>query len=299
LQSVFTKVSLCFEILSILNGIADNSFEISADCATLVNRADINKIKDTDIQIKTGGNYSGSPDTNPDQNNPDSSGGGRDAYVVAIQAILHDVFGENVGVDGVYGDKTRQAMRNVQNRVGVGATGSFDDDTRRAMISYIDDLIKITMHEGNTQAYKDAKGTLQELSGVTYYAKGTTGTTKGQFAITDEPWLGDELVLVPTAQGNLQYMRKGTSVIPADITKNLVEWGKISPNMANMSGVGTNLNIINNAVNKPELNLSFDSLVHVDNCSQDTIKDLEKMIDTKINQFSRQLNYSLKKVGAR
>ena len=67
---------------------------------------------------------------------------------------------------------------------------------------------------------------IKSTSGVTttMYAKGTTGTKRNQWAITDEPQFGDELVLVPTAQGNLSYMRKGTSVIPADLAANLMEW---------------------------------------------------------------------------
>lgn len=125
-----------------------------------------------------------------------------------------------------------------------------------------------------------------------YYAKGTLGTSKSGWAITDE--LGDELVLVPGANGNLSFMRKGTSVIPADITANLVEWGKLNPDMLKIGG-GTNINMISNAVNKPELNFAFDSLVHVDHCDQNTLKDLEQMVDNKINQFNKQLNYSLKR----
>ena len=125
-----------------------------------------------------------------------------------------------------------------------------------------------------------------------YYAKGTFGTKQDQWAITDE--LGDELVLVPGANGNLSFMRKGTSVVPADITANLVEWGKLNPDMLKI-GSGANINMISNAVNKPELNFAFDSLVHVDNCSQETLKDLEKMVDNKINDFSKKLNYSIKR----
>lgn len=125
------------------------------------------------------------------------------------------------------------------------------------------------------------------------FAKGTSGTKKDLMALTDE--LGDELVLVPTAQGNISYMRKGTSVIPSDISENLVEWGQLNPNMMNMSGATQGVNLMSNYISKPELNLTFDSLVHVDNCSQDTLKDLEKMVDSKINTFSRQLNYSLKR----
>ena len=141
------------------------------------------------------------------------------------------------------------------------------------------------------QTYDDPYSTLQYQK----YASGTTSTTKDQWAITDEPWLGDELVLVPTAQGNLSYMRKGTAVMPADISENLMEWGKLNPNMMNVNGIGANLNMISNAINKPNYEFSFDSLVHVDNCSQETLKDLEKMVDNKINNFSKQLNYSIKK----
>ena len=120
------------------------------------------------------------------------------------------------------------------------------------------------------------------------------GTSSDEWAITDEPWLGDELTMYATPEGKLSYMRAGSTVIPADITANLVEWGKLNPDMMKVGG-GANVNMISNAVIKPELNFEFDSLVHVDNCSQETLKDLEKMIDNKINQFNKQLNYSLKR----
>jgi hypothetical protein len=84
--------------------------------------------------------------------------------------------------------------------------------------------------------------------------------------------------------------------MPADISANLVEWGKLNPNMMDMN-VGAGVNLMSNYVSKPEVNLAFDSLVHVDHCDQDTLRDLEKMVDTKINQFGKQLNYSLKRVG--
>lgn len=127
------------------------------------------------------------------------------------------------------------------------------------------------------------------------YAKGTMGTKQDQWAITDESWLGEEITLAAGKHGQLQYLKKGSAVLPADISANLVEWGKLNPNMMNLSNAGANVNMINNAVSKPELNLSFDSLVHVDNCSQETLKDLEKMVDTKITQFNKQLNQSLRR----
>ena len=131
-------------------------------------------------------------------------------------------------------------------------------------------------------------------AGYSYYAKGTTGISHDEWAITDEPQFGDELVLVPGKDGNLSFMRKGTGVVPADLTANLMEWGQFTPDSFNLGG-GVNVNMINNAVIKPQYDFSFDSLVHVDHCDQGTLKDLEKMVDNKIDKFSKDLNYSLKR----
>jgi hypothetical protein len=177
----------------------------------------------------------------------------------------------NIGQDGYYGPSTESAMRDyIKNKWQANNKGW----------SYIGQAI---------QKYL-------AMLPTSYYAKGTMGTSRDEWAITDE--IGDELVLVPGANGNLSFMRKGTSVVPADITANLVEWGKLNPDMLKIGG-GANINMISNAVTKPELNFEFDSLVHVDNCSQETLKDLEKMVDNKINQFSKQMNYAIKRIGGR
>ena len=90
-------------------------------------------------------------------------------------------------------------------------------------------------------------------------------------------------------------MRKGTSVVPADITKNLVEWGQLDPNMVTSSGVGANINIINSAVNKPEIKLDIENFLRCDNVSQDALPELEKFVNEKMNNLVKQLNYGLKK----
>lgn len=126
-----------------------------------------------------------------------------------------------------------------------------------------------------------------------YYAKGTLGTKKDEWAITDEPQYGDELVLVPGANGNLSFMRKGTSVVPADITENLMEWGQLSPN-TDMSSAVQGINIMTNYVNKPEVKLEFENLLHIDNCSQDSIKDVEKIVTEQLDKFTRKLNTNLR-----
>lgn len=144
------------------------------------------------------------------------------------------------------------------------------------------------------ESYSFPKGTTY----YKYYAKGTTGTTRDEWAITDEPKLGDELVLVPGKDGNLSFMRKGTGVVPADLTANLMEWGQFTPESMNLGG-GVNVNMINNAVNKPEFNFAFDALVKAENITEETLPAVKKLVTQELNRFTKELNYALKGKGAR
>lgn len=164
-------------------------------------------------------------------------------------------------------------------------------------------LTRVAMNQDGSSIYGFAAGTNNfkynpNPQGSTHkimaFAKGTLGTKRDQWALTDETQYGDELVLIPGKDGNLSFMRKGTSVVPADLTANLMEWGQFTPDSMNLGG-GVNVNMINNAVMKPQYDFHFDSLVHVDHCDQNTIKDLEKMVDNKIDKFSKDLNYSIKR----
>lgn len=128
---------------------------------------------------------------------------------------------------------------------------------------------------------------------VRQYAKGTTGTTRDEWAITDEPKFGDELVLVPGKDGNLSFVRKGTGIVPADMTQKLFELAQIpTSDLMNKSLTAIVPNITKNDF-KNEFN--FESLVHVDTVDSDTLPKLEKMVDKKIDDFSKALNYSLKR----
>ena len=131
-----------------------------------------------------------------------------------------------------------------------------------------------------------------------YYAKGTTGTKRDEFAITDEPQFGDELILVPGKDGNLSFMRKGTGVVPADLTANLMEWGRFTPDSMNLGG-GVNVNMINNAVNKPEFNFTFDALVKAERIDENTLPEVKKFVQQEINNLVRQMNYAIKGKGGR
>ena len=147
---------------------------------------------------------------------------------------------------------------------------------------------------GRTIGWSIPKGTWF----YTKNAKGTTGTKRDEWGLTDEPQFGDELVLIPTPQGNLSYMRKGTGVVPADLTANLMEWGQFTPDSMNLGG-GVNVNMINNAVNKPEFNFAFDALVKAENITEETLPAVKKLVTQELNRFTKELNYALKGKGAR
>jgi TP901 family phage tail tape measure protein len=140
-------------------------------------------------------------------------------------------------------------------------------------------------------------GSIEDLVGKRY-AKGTTGTTKDQWALTDEPQFGDELVLIPGKDGNLSFMRKGTGVVPADLTANLMEWGQFTPDSMNLGG-GVNVNMINNAVNKPEFNFNFDALVKAERIDENTLPEVKKFVQQEINSLVKQMNYAIKGKGGR
>ena len=214
-----------------------------------------------------------------------------------LQEILNDVFIAGIAENGKWDAATEAALRNAQSKMGITVTGKYDMSTKKGISNYLNkqaNYIKTSAYGGYMGGGLQFAADIAKKLPPPFFAKGTTGTKRDQWAITDEPWLGDELVLVPTAQGTLSYMRKGTGVVPADLTANLMEWGQFTPESLNL-GTGVNVNMINNAVIKPQYDFDFDSLVHVDHCDQGTLKDLEKMVDSKIDKFSKDLNYSIKR----
>lgn len=217
------------------------------------------------------------------------------ANVAALQTLLNEVFGEQLSVDGSYGPKTTAAVQRLQMKVGVAANGKYNEATSRALESYLKKMAKIAQDNDHPEA-ADLYKKYYKAVPTAMYAKGTLGTSYDAWAITDE--IGDELVLIPGPDGNLSFMRKGTSVIPSDITANLMEWGQFTPDAMNI-GSGVNINMINNAVNKPELNITFDSLIKAENITEETLPAVKKLVTQELNRFTKELNYALKGKGAR
>lgn len=191
------------------------------------------------------------------------------------------------------GSKTIQAS---------SASGSESSARQSAINSVLDKVRKYYMEEvgwSELQVEKAYSRWKQNIAvNVTKYAKGTTGAPRDQWAITDEPRFGDELVLVPGKDGNLSFMRKGTGVVPADLTANLMEWGQFTPDSMNL-GSGVNVNMINNAVNKPEFNFTFDALVKAERIDENTLPEVKRFVQQEINSLVKQMNYAIKGKGGR
>ncbi|MEE1084298.1 MAG: phage tail tape measure protein [Paludibacteraceae bacterium] len=232
-----------------------------------------------DSSVYTGGSGGGGGDVPPSNPLPEYS-----QQVEHLQQILNQFFGANMNVNGIFGPTTRKWVKKMQETIGVLNNGVYNKQTYEALVAYLN---------------KQPVGSWFRQVGfgipepMPQYAKGTTGTTRDEWALTDEPQFGDELVLVPGKDGNLSFMRKGTGVVPADMTQKLFELAQIpTSDLMNKNFTAIVPNITKNDF-KNEFN--FESLVHVDKVDSDTLPKLEKMVDKKIDDFSRALNYSLKK----
>jgi chromosome segregation ATPase len=213
-----------------------------------------------------------------------------------LQEVLNTVFGAGIKVDGKYGTATKAAVENAQGKIGATKDGYYGPTTRAAMEKYI----KNTWlgQYGGSSIYGQAIKKMLGILPTSYYAKGTLGTSKNELAVVDE--IGPELILRANPEtGRLDYLTRGTSVMPADISANLVEWGKLNPNRMSLPNAMPNMNMISNAINKPELNFSVDNFLRCDNVSHDSLPELKQFVRTEMNNLIKQMNYAIKGKGGR
>lgn len=229
-----------------------------------------------------------------------------EADVKALQTCLNMLFSSGLTVDGKLGAKTKAAIQSAQktmyyagNETMKSQDGLYGAATRAAMVSYINKKIESLKSQGGSsmigqavQRYNTIKNTLPKA----FYASGTTGTKQDELAVVDE--IGEELILAAGGNGRLQYLRKGSGVIPADLTANLMEWGKLNPN-TDMSSAVQGVNVMTSVLNKPETNLIFENLLHIDNCTNEVLPEVKKIITEQLESFTKKLNYNLKRVGSK
>ena len=122
-------------------------------------------------------------------------------------------------------------------------------------------------------------------------ASGTTKLDKSGIVNIDE--LGEELVL-GAKNGRLTYLEKGSSVIPADITSNLMSWGELDPqNMLDQNRPMINAPHITN--NNIEINMDIAEVVHVDRVDSDNLPDLTKAVEKQLDKYMKNVNNQIRK----
>ena len=168
-----------------------------------------------------------------------------------------------------------------------GENQYYSKDPVYVVLEEKDGYLKVRHHKlssGTTGWFKKAD--------VKAYAKGSKGVDKDQLALIDE--LGEELVL-HAQNGRLTYLEKGSGVVPADLTSNLMEWGKLDPSIMldqNRPQIGVHPEIHNTQI---QIDNSVGELIHIDKCDQSTLPDVEKIVNNALEKHTQRLNQSLRK----
>lgn len=163
----------------------------------------------------------------------------------------------------------------------------FDSARTQAMINQITDDGCI-----DDGSWIDKYG-INDLSPYHYnrFAKGTTGVDEDQWAIIDE--LGEELVMHATG-GKLTFLSKGSAVIPHDISENLMQLGAMDPQDVldrNRPQI-TAPHVINNEI---KIDCSVGNMVHIEHCDQNTLPDVERLVNKAFDKHLQTLNNSIRR----
>ena len=181
----------------------------------------------------------------------------KDAYVLGtdeVIAALQGVSAAQAAVDTAQLnlDTAQAALDNIEEPTTITKTTSYTG--RQVQYSYSSDAtdaeirsarINAQATDREAQGYK-VKRTYDDYGNVTGYkitsSKNANADAKpinkinkkasGSLSIPESALynvneLGDELIIPP--KGNLDYLKKGTSVVPANLTKNLMDWGRFNP----------------------------------------------------------------------
>ena len=163
------------------------------------------------------------------------------------------------GLDGIFGSGTLAAVKAFQSAMGLDPDGRVGPKTKEQF----------------------------KLKG---YAKGSKGIAEDQLALIDE--LGEELQLIPDKNGRLSYMKKGTGIVPADLTTNLMGWGKLDPSIMldqNRPQIGVSPSVVNNTT-EIHIDASVGELLHVEHIDGNNPTEISKIVDKAWDKHMKELN---------
>lgn len=96
-----------------------------------------------------------------------------------------------------------------------------------------------------------------KLSQLKGYAGGTTRVGSSQLAWTQEE--GAEIIVSPSTGAMLTPLKLGDGVIPHNLTKNLMEWGKLDPEIVKKCLDSMSATIANDCISQTVRNITADS----------------------------------------
>ena len=131
-----------------------------------------------------------------------------------------------------------------------------------------------------------------EKGGFIYgHAKGLSKAEKDQLAWTQE--LGEEAIVSPTRSSILTPIKKGDSVLTAEMTKNLWELAKVDPKQL-LDGSGANVSIPQIEANNNSVQIG--TLVNVEgSISDDNLADVKQTIQEELKKTFRNINSGLRR----
>ena len=218
-----------------------------------------------------------------EKNAAGTTGGGNSSVVGMVSNLSGNI---QYGQSGSNVKKLQQALNALGFNCG-SADGIFGDKTYAAVMAF-----QRSSKFGGAISADGIVGTnTKKKFKVAGYASGTTGVKKDQIAVIDE--LGEELVIRPS-KGRMTFMEKGTDVIPADLTANLMGWANLDPSimLERNRPVISAPHVINNNI---EVNMSFGEVVHIDTVTNDTIPNLTKAIEKQMDKYMKGVNSNIRK----
>ena len=139
----------------------------------------------------------------------------------------------------------------------------------------------------------DVQDASAALNNIPHHAKGTLGTKRSGLSWVDEMGL-EEIVMHAGPDGRLQYLSKGSAVIPHDISENLMKLGQLDPSQV-LEHSKVSLGAPHITTNNMEINLHIGEVVHVDHADTGSIPDIAKAVQTQMDRYMKNINNSLKK----
>lgn len=177
-----------------------------------------------------------------------------------------------------------------------GGTYTIGSEKGKDFVSKAPAGSKLTGGDGSKWTKNSDGSTTIEKNGKKYtvpkHAKGTMGVKSDELAWIDENGL--EEIVMHAQGGKLTYLTKGSAVIPHDISENLIELGKVDPQMW-MDKNRPNTIPANIMTQNNHIELSVAKLIHIEHADKDSIPEIQEAVKKQLDSYMKTLNAGIKK----